>query len=179
MNGAVAKRYAAALADVALEQKSADAFRSELAEFVRAFYSSDDLRHFLDNPSLDAKLKHEAVEKIATAMRLRKAIRNFILVVVDRQRTGMLREIEAAFRDELNARLGIAEAEVISARELTEAEKRELIEALSRRTGKKIAANFRHDQSLLGGAVVRVGSTVYDGSLKEQLARLQEQLAGE
>lgn len=179
MNGAVAQRYAAALADVALEQKDADAFKSELSDFIETFYSSDDLRHFLDNPSVDQKLKREAVEKIAKAMRLRDGIRNFVLVVVDRQRTGMFREIEAAFHDELNARLGIAAAEVISARELNEGEKRELIEALSRRTGKKIAANFREDKSLLGGAVVRVGSTVYDGSVKQQLERLREQLAAE
>lgn len=179
MNGAVAQRYAAALADVALEQHNEDAFKNELADFVRAFYESDDLRHFLDNPSIDGKLKHEAVGKIASAMRLRDGVRNFVLVVVDHQRTPMLREIEAAFRDELNARLGIAEAEVTSARELSDAEKGELVEALSRRTGKKIAANFHQDKSLLGGAVVRVGSTVYDGSVKEQLARLREQLAGE
>ena len=179
MNGAVAQRYAAALADVALEQNSADAFRSELSDFVEAFYASEDLRHFLDNPSIDLKLKHEGVGKIAEAMRLRDGVRNFVLVVVDHQRTSMLREIEGAFRDELNARLGIAEAEVTSARELSEAEKRDLVEALSRRTGKKISANFHEDKSLLGGAVVRVGSTVYDGSVKEQLARLQERLAVE
>lgn len=179
MNGAVAQRYAAALADVAIQQNSADAFRSELSDFVQAFDSSHDLRHFLDNPSIDARVKHEAVQRIASAMGLREGVRNFVLLVVDHQRTGMLRDIEAAFRDELNARLGIAEAEVTSARELSDTDKTELIDALSRRTGKKIVANFHQDRSLLGGAVVRVGSTVYDGSVKQRLARLQETLAGE
>jgi F-type H+-transporting ATPase subunit delta len=179
LNGAVARRYAVALADVALEQKKAEAFKSELAEFVEVFYGSADLRHFLDNPSIDPKLKREATDKIASAMGLSTSIRNFALIVVDHQRTAMLREIERAFRDELNSRLGIAQAEVVSARELSQAEKRELVEALERRTGKKISANFQRDESLLGGAVVRVGSTVYDGSVKEQLERLREQLAGE
>lgn len=179
MNEAVAQRYAAALADVALEQNDAEAFKDELSEFAEALHSSHELRHFLDNPSIDPKLKHEVVAKIARAMRLRDRIRNFVLIVVDHQRTSILHEIEAAFRDELNKRLGIAEAEVISARELTSAQRKQLIEALARRTGKKIAANFRQDESLLGGAVVRIGSTVYDGSVKEQLARLREQLAGE
>jgi F-type H+-transporting ATPase subunit delta len=91
----------------------------------------------------------------------------------------MLREIEKAFGDELNARLGIAEAEVVSARELSAAEKKTLIAALAQRTGKKITANFREDKTLLGGAIVRVGSTVYDGSVREQLERLRERLATE
>jgi F-type H+-transporting ATPase subunit delta len=179
LNGAVAQRYAAALADVAFEHKDAERFKSELAAFVEALNSSADLRNFLDNPTVDASIKRRATEKIAAAMHLSAGIRNFVLVVVDHQRAGIFPEIEAAFREELNARLGIAEAEVISAQELSDGEKRELIEALSRRTGKQIVANFHQDKSLLGGAVVRVGSTVYDGSVKEQLERLREQLAAE
>jgi F-type H+-transporting ATPase subunit delta len=109
-------------------------------------------------------------------MGLEPAVRNLIFVIVDHRRIEMLREIEAAFRSELNDRLGIAEADVISARELTAAQRNELKAALERRTGKKIEANFREDQALLGGAVVRVGSTVYDGSVRERLDRLRERL---
>lgn len=179
MSGGVPRRYAVALADVALEQNDPEGFKGDLAVFIQAFDSSADLRNFLDNPTLDPKVKRRATEKIVEAMGLRAGIRNFVLVVVDHQRSGMFREIEAAFSDELNGRLGIAQADVVSAHELSDAEKRELVEALSRRTGKKIAANFQQDKSLLGGAVVRVGSTVYDGSVREQLERLREQLAGE
>jgi F-type H+-transporting ATPase subunit delta len=179
LSGAAAQRYAAALADVALERKDADGVKRDLASFVDAFYSSPELRNLLDNPSVNAELKQKAIEKITGAMQLTPAVRNFIHSVVDHQRTGMLREIEKAFRDELNARLGIAEAEVVSAQELSAAEKKELIAALAERTGKKIVANFREDKSLLGGAIVRVGSTVYDGSVREQLERLREQLVGE
>jgi F-type H+-transporting ATPase subunit delta len=91
----------------------------------------------------------------------------------------MLREIGKVFGEELNARLGIAEAEVTSPRELSEAEKKELTASLERRTGKKIEARFSQDQALVGGAVVRVGSTIYDGSVREQLNRLREQLETE
>jgi F-type H+-transporting ATPase subunit delta len=107
------------------------------------------------------------------------AVRNFVFLLVDHRRTEMLREIQQAFQTELNARLGIAGAEVISARELSAAEKKQLTAALERRTGKKIEASFRMDESLVGGAVVRVGSTVYDGSVREQLTRLREQLETE
>lgn len=176
MNGPLARRYAAALADVAVEQKDAEAVKNGLASFVQVFFESEDLRNFLESPSLDVEAKRRAIAKIADRMGLSPAVRNFLWLIVDHRRTEMLREIEAAFREELNARLGIAEAEVVSARSLNDSEKRELLAALQHRTGKKIEAQFREDKNLLGGAVVRVGSTVYDGSVREQLARLREQL---
>jgi len=119
------------------------------------------------------------IEKIADRMGLAAAVRNLLWIIVDHRRTEMLRDIEAAFREELNARLNIAEAEVVSARSLSDAEKKELTSALEQRTGKKIEARFREDKSLLGGAMVRVGSTVFDGSVREQLARLRQQLETE
>lgn len=176
MNGAVAQRYAAALTDVALEQRKADEVKRGLADFVGAFFQSEDLRNFLESPGIDPAVKRRALGKIADRMGLEPAVRNLIFVIVDHRRIEMLREIEAAFRSELNDRLGIAEADVISARELTAAQRNELKAALERRTGKKIEANFREDQALLGGAVVRVGSTVYDGSVREQLDRMRERL---
>lgn len=176
MNEAVARRYAAALADVALEEKNADVVEAGLASFTDVFFESADLRNFLESPGISPESKRRAIEEIAKRMRLSPALRNFIYIVVDHRRTEMIREIEAAFREELNARLGIADAEVTSARELSDAEKKELTAALERRTGKKIEANFREDKTLLGGAVVRVGSTIYDGSVREQLERLRERL---
>lgn len=179
MNEALAHRYAAALADVALERKTADDVKSGLALFVDVFFESADLRNVLESPGIDAEVKRRAIGAIAERMGLSPIVRNFVYVIVDHRRTEMLREIDAAFRDEMNARLGIAEAEVISARELSEAEKKELTAALERRTGKKIEANFREDKTLLGGAVVRVGSTIYDGSVREQLERMRERLETE
>lgn len=176
MNDAVARRYAAALADVALEEKNADVVQAGLASFTDVFFESADLRNFLESPAISPESKRRAIEEIANRMGLSPALRNFIYIVVDHRRTEMMREIEAAVREELNTRLGIADAEVTSARELSDAEKKELTAALERRTGKKIEANFREDKTLLGGAVVRVGSTIYDGSVREQLERLREQL---
>jgi len=177
LNGAVASRYAAALADVAFEQKSA--VKSDLAAFADAFYSSADLRNCLETPAVSPEVKRSVVEKLAARMNLTPAVRNFVFLLVDHRRTEMLREIQQAFETELNARLGIAEAQVTSARDLSESEKKLLVAAIERRTGKKIEASFQKDESLVGGAVVRVGSTVYDGSVREQLTRLREQLETE
>jgi F-type H+-transporting ATPase subunit delta len=179
LNEAVARRYASALADVALEQIKADQVKSDFGTFVDTFYSSGDLRNLLETPAVGPELKRKVIEKLAEKMALDPAVRNFIYLIVDHRRTELLREIQQAFSEELNARLGIAEAKVTSAQALSAEEKQQMTAALARKTGKKIEAQFQEDRSLLGGAVVRVGSTVYDGSVREQLNRLREQLETE
>lgn len=176
MNGAVATRYAAALADVALEHKDSERVKRDLDSLAGAFAESDDLRAFIESPGVSHELKHKVIAELVSRMDLIPAVRNFAFLLVDHHRTEMIREIQSAFQAELNARLGIAEAEVTSARELSDDERRKLTSALERRTGKRIEARFQRDESLVGGTVVRVGSTVYDGSVREQLARLCEQL---
>jgi F-type H+-transporting ATPase subunit delta len=179
LSEAVASRYAAALADAALAKGNAERVRGDLGAFVAAFDESAELRNVLETPSVPPELKRKIVDTLAKRMDLAKAVRNFVFLLVDHSRIEMLREIQQAFHQALNSRLGIADAEVTSARKLSAEERRELTAALERRTGKKIEARFREDASLLGGAVVRVGSIVYDGSVREQLTRLREQLETE
>jgi F-type H+-transporting ATPase subunit delta len=179
LSEAVESRYAAALADAALAEGNAERVRGDLAAFVAAFDESAELRNVLETPSVPPEMKRKIVEALTKRMDLAKAVRNFVFLLVDHNRIEMLREIQQAFHQALNARLGIADAEITSARELSAEERRELTTALERRTGKKIEARFHEDVSLLGGAVVRVGSIVYDGSVREQLTRLREQLETE
>jgi F-type H+-transporting ATPase subunit delta len=179
LSGAVAQRYAAALADVALERKIAERVKRDLDSFTGMFFSVSELRHTLDNPAVNREIKHKVIEAIAEKMGLDAAVRNFVFLVVDHRRTDLLPEIQQAFRSEMNLRLGIEEAEVTSARELSAAEKKELTSVLERRTGKKIEARFEQNKALLAGAVVKLGSTIYDGSVREQLNRLREQLETE
>jgi F-type H+-transporting ATPase subunit delta len=173
------QRYAAALADVAAERKIGDVVRRDLDAFAEAFSSVADLRNALESPALNAEVKRQVIEKLAAAMKLDVSVRNFIFLLADHRRTELLPEIQQAFREELNARLGIAEAEVTSARELSAGEKKELTSVLEQRTGKKVEARFQIDGALLAGAVVRLGSTIYDGSVRDQLKRLREQLETE
>jgi F-type H+-transporting ATPase subunit delta len=179
LNGAVASRYAAALADVALEQNDADRVKNDLNSFAKTFADSVDLRALIGSPAVSQDLKHRVIGELASRMGLVPAVRNFAFLLVDHHRTEILAEIEQAFQTELHTRLGIAEAEVISAREMSTEERGKLTVALERRTGKKIEASFRRDESLVGGTVVRVGSTIYDGSVREQLMRLRERLETE
>jgi len=175
----VAERYAAALADVAVERKNSETVKRNLAAFVEAFSSIADLRNALESPALNAEVKRKVIAEVAGKMGLDEAVRNFIYLVVDHRRTEILPEIEQAFLSELNERLGIVDAEVTSAHELNNDEKRQLRTVLEQRTGKKVEARFQIDGALLGGAVVRLGSTIYDGSVRDQLKRLREQLETE
>ena len=175
----IAERYAAALADVAVERKNSETIKQNLAAFVEAFSSVADLRNALQSPALNAEVKRKVIAELAGKMGLDVAVRNFIYLVVDHRRTEILPEMEEAFLAEMNERLGIVDAEVTSAHELNDDEKRQLRTVLEQRTGKKVEARFQIDGALLGGAIVRLGSTIYDGSVRDQLKRLREQLETE
>jgi F-type H+-transporting ATPase subunit delta len=176
---ALAERYAAALADVAFERRNGDTLSKDLNAFIELYFQTPDLRNALESPVIESEVKHRVIEQICAKMGLNEAIRNFIYVVVDHGRIHLLHEIIPAFRAELNERLGVADAEVTSAHPLNDADKRQLLAVLEKRTGKKIEARFSEDPALVGGAVVRVGSTIYDGSVRERLNRLREQLETE
>lgn len=176
---ALTERYAAALADVGFERRNGDLLGADLNSFVGLYFENADLRNALESPVVDRDVKHNVVEQVAAKMGLNDAVRNFLFLIVDHHRTHLLREIVPAFSSELNKRLGIADAEVTSAHPLTDADKKQLISVLEQRTGKKIQARFTEDAALVGGAVVRVGSTIYDGSVREQLNRLREHLETE
>src|SRR5436305_13523140 len=104
-------------------------------------------------------------------------LRNFIAVLIDHHRAGQMDEIAEQFKQELNQRLGIAETQVSSARELTPEEKQSLEKQMTAITGKVVRATYSRDASLLGGVVVRIASTIYDGSVRGQLERIKEQIA--
>ncbi len=172
-------QYANALADVALAQGAADSALKQLADFGVAFAISPELRNFLTSPAVPRDAKHAVIEKISARVGVGKIIRNFLFVIADHQRTHILPEIIAAFEGVIRRRQGIAEAEISSAVELSAAQKKRFAQTLERLTGKKIQAKYSLDPALLGGAVVRVGDTVYDGSVRNSLNELRARLAAQ
>jgi F-type H+-transporting ATPase subunit delta len=172
-------QYANALADVALAQGAADAAVKQLADFAAAFAGSPELRNFLSSPAVARDAKHGVIEKIVARIGAGKIIRNFLFVIADHQRSHVLPEIVAAFQDVIRQRQGIAEAEISSAVELSAAQKKRFAQSLERLTGKKIQATYSLDPALLGGAVVRVGDTIYDGSVRNSLNELRARLVAE
>ena len=172
-------QYANALADVALAQGAADTALRQLGDFAAAFGVSAELRNFLTSPGVPREAKHDVIEKIAGRIGAGKIIRNFLFVVADHQRTHILPEIVASFEDVIRQRQGIAEAEISSAIELSAAQKKRFVQTLERLTGKKIDAKYSLDPALLGGVVVRVGDTIYDGSVRSSLNEMRALLAAE
>lgn len=172
------RSYAVALADVALAENRAEELRHEVNDFVAMVAESSDLRNFLESPAVPAQAKQAVIGKLIERMGASQALRNFLFLVVDHRRVGLLGGIAQAFGEELNDRLGILVAEVTAARELDAEEKQALENALARRTGKRIQAGYEVNRDLMGGAVVRIGSTIYDASISSGLERLRTRLAG-
>jgi F-type H+-transporting ATPase subunit delta len=176
---ALAERYASALVDVALEKKQAEQVKRELAAFAALVRESAELHAFLANPSIARASKHAAIEALVARMGASRTLRNYLFVIVDQRRAGMLGEIEQAFSRLLDARQGITQATVTSAAELTAPERAELGAVLAKLTREKVQAEFKTDPALIGGAVVRIGSTIYDGSVRYQLERLRARMISE
>src|SRR5689334_13991617 len=179
---AVAARYANALADVVTGSGSTLNPQQALAE-LRAFEDvlrgSAELGNALVTPAVPGNRKRAVVGRIADTMKLSRITRNFLFVLIDHRRIASLTDIVRNFEEVIDARLGYAQAEVSSAAALNEVEQRALTAQLERLTGKRIKMRFSLDPSLIGGAVARIGSTVYDGSVRGQLAGIERRLSAE
>ena len=170
--------YARALADVVVDKRiDANQAVKELRAVVALLEASPDLRKVWETPSIAAEQKRNVLDAIVAREGLSKPVRNFVAVLIDHRRTAFLPDIARQVEVELNERLGFAEAQVTSVRELTDGEKRTLEGQVEKLTGKRVRARYAQDASLLGGAVVKVGSTIYDGSVKGQLAKIRETLS--
>jgi F-type H+-transporting ATPase subunit delta len=169
--------YARAFADVMFSSKlDSRRMLQELHAVEALLGESVQLRRVMVNPSIPGDRKRAVLDVVAQKMGLARQVRNFIAVVTDHRRLPLLAEILKQLEQELNERMGVADAEIVSARELGESERKLLEAEVARLTGKHVRAHYRQDASLLGGALVKVGSTVYDGSVSEQLERIREQL---
>jgi len=179
MAQAVASRYAQALADAVLgpNSKSAPAeTTAELQTFEQMFQTSPELRNMLLSPAVPSIRKRAVISRFAGVVPLSRLTTNFLFVLVDHHRIDILGDIRDAFETVLDARLGIVRADVQSATELSPERRQALQAELSRLTGKQVRCSFAIDPNLIGGVLARIGSTVYDGSVRAQLATLRERL---
>ncbi len=132
------------------------------------------LREVFENPAIPALQKVAIIDKMNTKLGMVKELRNLIAVLVNNDRIASVHEVVAAYRAELQERQGIRQAEIVTARELNEGERASLLVGVGQLAGAKIQPTFKLDKSILGGTVVRIGSTVYDGSVRGRLERLKE-----
>ena len=179
---AVATRYAQALADAVMAPGSgvrAENALAELRTFETVLNGSADLHNVLTSPAVPPGRKRAVVARIADVLKISHIPRNFLFVLIDHGRVSELPGMLQSFETVVDQRLGFARAEVASASDLTEAQRTALNSVLERITGKRIRMRFAVDHSLIGGVVARIGSTVYDGSVRGRLDSLARRLATE
>lgn len=171
-------RYARALAEIVRDQKlDPRAVDTELADFAATLDQSAELAGVLLDPSLAVAKKLAILDRLAARLDLSTTVRNFLAVLLEHERMGDFAEVLGAYRREMRSVRGIAEVEFTTARALDEQQRQAVVERVGRLAGTDIEATFYQDVSLLGGALLRIGSTVYDGSVRGRLEQLKEKLA--
>jgi F-type H+-transporting ATPase subunit delta len=174
---AFVSRYARAFADVvASAGLDTAAIDRQLDDFLATWEGSAELREMFANPAVAVLQKVAILDKLNAQLGLQKELRNLLAVLISNNRIGQVVEVAQAYRSELKQRQGIRQVEITTARELGEAERGPLVAGVAKLAGARIEADFKLDKSILGGTVVRIGSTVYDGSVRGRLERLKEAL---
>lgn len=176
---AFVSRYASAFLDVVAAAKlDTKAIDQQFSDFLATWEGSCELREFFTNPAIPAAQKRAILDKLNARIGMMKELRNLMAVLIDHDRIGQVAEVVAAYRSILQEKMGIKPAEIVTARELSTEERDALVAEVAKVAGAQIDASFSQDKSILGGAVVRIGSTVYDGSVRGRLERLREELVG-
>jgi F-type H+-transporting ATPase subunit delta len=170
-------RYAHALASVTASLKlDAAAAQQQLDDFAQTLAGSRELREVLVNPSISSVQKLKVLDAIAGRIGMFPQVRNFIAVVMDHGRLSELSDMVSEYAAVTDEQSGFAEAAITSAHALNEDDRAELEAQVAKLAGGRIRATYSQDKTLLGGAVVRIGSTVYDGSIRAQLVQLKQRL---
>ncbi len=172
----VARRYAAALADVVANTSEVDSIKTELKTWEQMINANGDLQTAFRNPAISHVNKEKVLENLIERTQPSKTTANFLRVLLRNSRLTEIGEINEKFSSVLEERSGIVAAQITSARPLAENVRAEMKTNLEKLTGKTVNLNFQTDETLIGGVVTRLGSTVYDGSVKTQLEKLKAQL---
>ncbi len=180
MAQAAASRYAKALADLVLRPGSGldpSAVAAQLKTFGENLKSSPELRGVLLSPAVATTRKRAVVSRVLAGSGIPKLIENFLFVIIDHRRITLIDDIREAFEIFVDERSGVVKAAVSSARVLDEAQKSALAAELARLTGQKVRCEFTTDPALVGGASAKIGSRIYDGSVRGELTALRRRLA--
>lgn len=180
----VARRYARALSDIIFsaelpaekQRAQVQKIKQQLTDFAALLGQHDPLRTVLLTPAIPREQKLSLLERLRELTGLSELTRNFLAVLLDHRRLDLLDPILSAFDREVYARLGIVPVEITTAFTLDAKQKKLLEKRLATLTGSQVEMRFRQNPDILAGVVARLGSTIYDGSLRAQLRRLQQRL---
>jgi F-type H+-transporting ATPase subunit delta len=173
----VARRYATAVADVITERGEAEQVQAELESWEKMLGENRSLAEAFSNPTVAYEQKGKVLNELIARTKVRPTTANFLRILLKNQRLTDLPHVNAKLAQILDERSGVLSALITAARPVSERNKALLEEKLAGLTGKKPRLTYEIDESLLGGVVTRIGSTIYDGSVRDQLRRLREELA--
>ncbi len=174
-NQTVARRYAQALYEEAARQQRVERVDEDIALIREALEASRELVVFFESPVISRR-KKAAVVQALFAERVEPTTLGFLRLLIKKKREALFAAVAQAYRALRDEQLGIVEAQARVASSLSEDEERFLVQALERLTGARVRLTVEQDASLVGGLVVRIGDTVYDGSVRHQLASLRERM---
>jgi F-type H+-transporting ATPase subunit delta len=175
---AAATRYARALFDVAKKEADVQQVGREISAFAALVSGNEMLARTLANPAIPVQRKRGVVEQlIARAGTLSPVVSKLLMLLADRDRLALLPEIASAYEARLMDEAQVVRAQLTTAIELPADRISQLQQGLARATGRQVQLDTRVDPSIIGGAVARIGSTVYDGSVTTQLEKVKERLA--
>lgn len=174
---AIARRYAGALADVIVERGEAGDVPKELAAWQAMIDENPQLREVFSNPTISYEQKRKVLNELINLSRVKSTTANFLQVLLKNQRITELEEINSRLAQVLDERAGVVAARVTTARAISEEIKENIQKRLRDLSGKQVRVDFETDTAIIGGLVARIGSTVYDGSIRTQLELLATRLA--
>jgi F-type H+-transporting ATPase subunit delta len=172
-----ASRYARALFDIAQkEHQDLDTIERELAEFIDLLKQHPTFEQVLLNPAVPAPRKRAAVAAVIGRTTLSPALAKLLVLLAERDRMLLLADLAVAFRERVLAFRKIVRAEVVTAQPLPDDRAQAVERGLAQASGRTVQMTIRVDPSLIGGAVARIGSTVYDASVATQLQKIKQRL---
>ena len=173
----IARNYARALSDTLADDATVRRVESDLCSLARAMDEMPDLAQFLAGPIVPTSRKREAADQILSSSGASDGCIGLVRLLIDRHRIALMGEIAEEFSAITRERLGLVDAEVISASPLTDEMKSKALASLGRLTGLEVRARFRVDPDVIGGMRAQVGHTIYDGSVRSRIDRLRERFA--
>jgi F-type H+-transporting ATPase subunit delta len=174
----VARRYASALADVVIERREEREVQKEIELWASMIDSNPQLKVVFANPTVLYDDKRSVIEELISRTRVRETTASFLRVLLRNQRLAQLPEVAERFGQILDERAGVVAAEITTARPISEELKKSLHDTLASVTGRTVRLTFATDEAIIGGLVARIGSTVFDGSVENNLERLADGLVG-
>ena len=175
----VARRYATALADVAIERREEREVQQELDQWAKMIEAHSQLKEVFANPTVAYDQKRKVLEELIARSSVRETTGSFLRVLLRNQRLSQLRDIAERFGTVLDDRGGVVAAHVTTARPIPDDLRSSLHDTLATATGRKVRLSFATDDAIIGGLVARIGSTIFDGSVQSQLDRLASEMAGQ